>query len=288
MAQENVDRSQPSAQQNHGAALLGLSALQSVAGQTSSADGVDSSVHTSQQSIPIIKDPNIDISAIHEWIGFAEKYGHRLMHHCILCNQWCSQKTGGLKAHLRSCHAEHAQAMTDAGARLKHHYRLKYKGKCRACGFQPASAQSLTRPGKCPAYFQACVMHHIRNPEAKLHVGRSGHEGGHADVRFPSTGTSKLLSSVNGAAELDNVKAGPQDGQPQAGARPGRGLGQQRLELAEDATRIRRQQVVSTVESNSTWILPAIWRCFRGFIQSQWNGKRRKPKTRSSSSSHSE
>ena len=115
IAQENVDHSQPSAQPSPDAALLGLSAQQSVAGQTSSADGVESSVHTSQQSIPIIKDPNIDIGPIHEWIGFAEKHGHRLMHHCILRNQWRSQKNGRIESHLRSCHAEHAQAMTDAG-----------------------------------------------------------------------------------------------------------------------------------------------------------------------------
>ena len=67
--------------------------------------------------------------------------------------------------------------MTDAEIRLKHHYRLRYKGRCRACSFHPTSATSQTHPAKCPAYFQAGVLYYIQHPEVKLDVfGRSGNE----------------------------------------------------------------------------------------------------------------
>ena len=154
-------------------APLGLSAQQFVARHSPSTRRVESAEQCSQQSLPIIKDPKIDINSLKDWIQFAEEHGGKLVHHCAICNQWCSAKTGGMKAYLRSCHPEHAQAMKDAEARLRHHYRLKYKGQCRACGFKPASTQSLTHPAKCPTYFQACMLHYIQYPEAKLHVGLS-------------------------------------------------------------------------------------------------------------------
>ena len=139
-----------------------------------------------------------------------------------------------MKAHLRSCHPEHAQVMKDVEARLRHRYRLKYKGQCRACGFKPASTQSLTRPAKCPTYFQACVLHYIQNPEAKLHVGRSGHEGGLPDVRLPPASSSERCNSVHSPAKLDGVHTGPQGDQPQEGSRAGGELGQGPMELAAD------------------------------------------------------
>ena len=119
------------------AAPLGSSALQSVAGLTPPTDVVGSGIHTTQQSVPIIKDPNVNPASLKDWIKFAEEHGGQLAHHCALCHQWCSAKTGGIKAHLRSCLSQHAQAITDAEIRLKHHYRLRYKGRCRACSFNP-------------------------------------------------------------------------------------------------------------------------------------------------------
>ena len=177
-------------------ASLGLSAQQSVARHSPSTRRVERAEQRSQQSLPIIKDPKIDINSLKDWIKFAEEHGSKLVHRWAICNQWCSAKTGGMKAHLRSCHPEHAQAMKDAEARLRHRYRLKYKGQCRACGFKPASTQKLTHPAKCPTYFQACVLRYIQNPEARLHVGRSGHEGGLPDVRLPPASPSERCNSA--------------------------------------------------------------------------------------------
>ena len=213
---------------------LGLSAQQFVARHSPSTRRVESAEQCSQQSLPIIQDPKIDINSLKDWIQFAEEHGGKFVPHCAICNQWCSAKTGGVKAHLRSCHPEHAQAMKDAEARLRHHYRLKYKGQCRASGFKPASTQSLTRPAKCPTYFQACVLHYIQYPEAKLHVGRSGHEGGLPDVRLPPASSSERCNSVHSPAKLDGVHTGPQGDQPQEGSHAGGELGQGPMELAAD------------------------------------------------------
>ena len=105
---------------------------------------VGSGVHTTQQSVPIIKDPNVNLASLKDWIKFAEEHGGQLAHHCALCHQWCSAKTGGIKAHLRSCLSQHAQAMTDAEIRLKHHYRLRYK-----VGAVPAASIPLRPRAKC-------------------------------------------------------------------------------------------------------------------------------------------
>ena len=92
------------------------------------------------------------------WLSFAEKKGPHLSQHCAVCGQWCAQ-SAGMKSHIRRSHPEiwaHNAAIMDT---LKSEPRIKYKGRCRACGFQPSGAQAgALRTPKCIAYYQSRLM----------------------------------------------------------------------------------------------------------------------------------
>ncbi|CAE7835719.1 Pol [Symbiodinium sp. CCMP2592] len=135
-------------------------------------------------------DPESQRNIDADWVACAEKCGERLRHYCIFCTQWCSYDRGGVKTHMRRMHAERWALRDAVLRRLKKHHRLRYRGPCKACAFTPASS-ALHAPN-CPAYFQACMMFPLRNPEVTLHDGLS-REG---DLRGVRTAAGTAESSA--------------------------------------------------------------------------------------------
>ena len=98
------------------------------------------------------------------WVDFAESHGEQLKYYCVICGQWCAPAAGGLKSHMRRSHPTQWTMDKDIMNELKLHHRLKYRGVCKACGFQPTGAQKgapthrsalhITKPAYCTSSAQ--------------------------------------------------------------------------------------------------------------------------------------
>ena len=125
---------------------------------------------TQSATLAVADQPDLCREVRSDWIAFAEKHGSQLRQFCIYCTQWCST-AAGLKTHLRRAHPNVWSAHEAVNARMKQQQRLRYKGTCKACSFQPSGPQSgALHSFKCPAYFQACLLHYQCCPQE--HVGR--------------------------------------------------------------------------------------------------------------------
>ncbi|CAE7274028.1 unnamed protein product [Symbiodinium sp. KB8] len=85
------------------------------------------------------------------WVDLAAAQGEKLKFYCVICSPWCAPATGGLQSHMRRSHPTQWEMDRAIMHELKSHYRLKYKGLCKACGFQPTGAQKgprMTTPGQ--------------------------------------------------------------------------------------------------------------------------------------------
>ena len=113
------------------------------------------------------------------WVDFAESHGEQLKYYCVICGQWCAPAAGSLKSHMRRSHPTQWTMDKDIMNELKLHHRLKYRGVCKACGFQPTGAQkgALHTP-KCVAYYQACILHKLSSnpPGHRTHMATSGQQ----------------------------------------------------------------------------------------------------------------
>ncbi|CAE7894116.1 unnamed protein product, partial [Symbiodinium microadriaticum] len=81
------------------------------------------------------------------WVDLAAAQGEKLKFYCVICSPWCAPATGGLQSHMRRSHPTQWEMDRAIMHELKSHYRLKYKGLCKACGFQPTGPR-MTTPGQ--------------------------------------------------------------------------------------------------------------------------------------------
>ena len=103
------------------------------------------------------------------WVDLAAAQGEKLKFYCVICSPWCAPATGGLQSHMRRSHPTQWEMDRAIMHELKSHYRLKYKGLCKACGFQPTGAQKgALHPPKCVAYYQACLLHRLSSDQPGL------------------------------------------------------------------------------------------------------------------------
>ena len=138
-------------------------------------------------TLAIADQPNLLVELRADWVRFAEKNGQSLKQYCVYCTQWCNN-TAGLKTHLRRAHPEVWKANGAVNSRMKQQHRLKYRGLCRACAFQPTGPQAgALHSYKCPAYFQACLLHYHSCPQENVGGGR-----GSECVRRPAQGGFQL------------------------------------------------------------------------------------------------
>ena len=139
------------------------------------------------QTLAIADQPDLLRELRADWIDFAEKHGQSLKQYCVYCTQWCNT-TAGLKTHLRRAHPDMWKANDAVNSRMKQQHRLKYRGLCRACTFQPTGPQAgALHSYKCPAYFQACLLHYHSCPQENV-CRRRGREC----VRGPAEGSVQL------------------------------------------------------------------------------------------------
>ena len=153
------------------------------------------SVDTEDPTLQAVAHVQVHVdAAVADWVSFAEAQGKRLKDTCIFCSQWCS-KGGGVKQHIRRTHPDHWKHHDDVQLRLKKHYRLKYKGVCKACSFTPTGSQAgaLHTPN-CPAYYQACLLHVITRCEA--------HDGGPNPSRDGSGRNVCIVHASTGSSQV--------------------------------------------------------------------------------------
>ena len=125
---------------------------------------------------PKSQQPEVLRACRENWVAFAEAEGESLKQYCVICTQWCSPDRGGFKSHLRRAHPDLWALNSDLLSEIKKHYRLKYRGPCRACKFVPTGAQKgALHTHSCNAYYQACLLNRI-SVQPDLISDRSQHD----------------------------------------------------------------------------------------------------------------